>query len=247
MISRKVIYLSIGSIILAWLSYWYNFGYLNSYDISNKPEDWATLGNFMGGILSPVLTFITIVLLVNSLGLQKESNSQLQSEIEKNELFEKVRSFELRFFNMIDSQSVIFKDFNLEFKDSEDTKFKYSSAAVSELESIVIDIKDLGCSKAQIKEAIEAFDNNDDIYSVIRAFCTIIKSIDNKINNDNGFSYEDALDYYETLISFTDYALFRLVLMCSKYLDFQVLEFVRSDGFVSVINKVGAGVYLEGI
>jgi hypothetical protein len=247
MISRKIVFISVAAIAIAWLSYWYNFSYLLSFGISSKPEYWGMLGDFIGGVLNPILTFFTIVLLVNSLGLQKESNSHLESEIKKSERFEKIRSFESRIFNMIDSQKFIFENFKLRFIISGIIEVKCSSSAVNELESIISDIKNVGGSKEQIQKTIDALDDNDDIYSVIRTFCIMVKYIDKQITNENGFSSEDRLDYYETLINFTDYALVRLVLICTKYTDYSTLDVLKNDEFTSVVKSAGTESYVNEI
>ncbi|WP_075173628.1 hypothetical protein [Neptunomonas phycophila] len=247
MTSKKIVLISLLTIFLAWFSYWYNFSYLNSYEISRNPEDWAVLGDFLGGVLNPILSFLTIVLLVSSLKIQKESNSHLQSEIEKSERFERVRSFETSFFNMIDSQKVIFDKFCLKFKNSESIELFYSSAAVIELESVLIEMREAGGTNQQIKNAIEVFDENDEIYSVVRTFCVIVKMIDKKLGSYDDFDPQEIKDYYETLINFTDYSLVRLVLVSHKYLNYSVLKSLDNSEFMSVIESVGADGYLRDV
>ncbi|TKE96159.1 hypothetical protein [Vibrio kanaloae] len=247
MMSKRIVAISIAAIALAWLSYWYNFSYLHSYKISTDPGDWGVLGDFLGGVLNPILTFFTIVLLVSSLSLQRESNDHLKSEIEKSEHFEKVRAFESRFFNMIDSQKVLFESFKLSFLNNGVVDVKYSSAAVGELEDLILQLKRANASVAQIKGAIESFDDNDEIYSVTRTFCIIVKTIDAKISEENGFTLIDKKEFYETLINFTDYSLFKLVLICIKYLDQDNLKVLAKNDFRDVLSSVGADSYLSNI
>jgi hypothetical protein len=94
---------------------------------------------------------------------------------------------------------------------------------------------------------IEALDDNDEIYSVIRTFCIMVKNVNNKISDANGFTLEDRTEFYEMLINFTDYALFRLVLICIKYLDYSSLDILKSEEFNTVINMVGASNYVKEI
>ncbi|ELK1816759.1 hypothetical protein RUV71_001881 [Vibrio cholerae] len=247
MMSKRIVVISIAAIALAWLSYWFNFSYLHSYEISTDPGDWGVLGDFLGGVLNPILTFFTIVLLVSSLSLQRESNDQLKLEIEKSEHFEKVRAFESRFFNMIDSQKVLFESFKLVFLNNNLPDVKYSSSAVSELEDIIIQLKKANASVAQIKNAIESLDDNDAIYSVTRTFCIIVKTIDAKISQENGFTLIEKKEFYETLINFTDYSLFKLVLICTKYLNQDNLKVLANNDFKEVLSSVGADSYLSDI
>lgn len=242
-----MIIFSLTIIALAWAAYWFNFSHINSYDISNNPSDWGVLGDFLGGILNPILTFFTIVLLINSLDLQKESNNSLKKEVQRNELLERKRTFESRFFNMIDSQKTNFDSFKLDFINDGSIETKLSASAVLELENIIVDITAAKGSKKQIKQAIETLDDYDEIYTVIRIFCVIAKTINEKLSDANGFSFEDRLDFYETLINFTDYSLFKLILICIKYLEFSNLQTLRSAEFTVALKKVGATEYFEKI
>lgn len=244
---KRIIIFSITIITLAWVVYWFNFSYINSYKISNNPGDWGVLGDFLGGVLNPILTFLTIVLLINSLGLQKESNDSLKSEIQRNELLERKRTFESRFFNMIDSQKTNFDSFKLDFINAGVIETKLSASAVLELENLIIDITAARGSKKQIKQAIEMLDDYDEIYTVIRIFCVIAKTINEKLSNENGFSFNDRLDFYETLINFTDYSLFKLILICIKYLEFPNLDILRRPEFTEALKNVGAAEYLDNI
>lgn len=247
MISKKIIAISIASITIAWLSYWYNFNFLLSYKISSKPEDWGVLGDYIGGILNPILTFITIILLVNSLNLQKEANKHLESEIASNEHNEKIHTFESRFFQMIDSQKNSFNKFTLIFLENGSPIKKYSSSAVCELETLIFDLKDAKATDEQIKHAIQSLDSEDEIYSVIRVFCLIAKTINKKITKSDGFTTDEQLEYYETLINFTDYSLIKLVLICMKHLDYPVFNPLNNCNFYSALKNVGADSYLESV
>jgi len=246
-ISKKIVYISVAIILIAWLGYWFNFGYLYDYKISDNPEHWGWLGDFLGGVLNPILTFLTIVLLVSSLTLQRESNTNLKAEIEKNAHFEQIRSFELHFFNMIDSQNLAFNSFKLEFKNGNTIDVNHSSAAVIELEALIVEVKNNGGTFDQIKGAIESFDQNDHIYSVIRTFCIIAKNIEKKLTHNNGFNKKDRLDYYETLINFTDYSLVRLVLISLKYLTYPTLKSLNNEEFNSLILSIGLNDYQNDI
>ena len=49
--------------------------------ISKSPSDWGTFGDFIGGILNPILTFITIIALYFSLRYQIKEVQQAEIEI----------------------------------------------------------------------------------------------------------------------------------------------------------------------
>ena len=84
-----------------YLGYFY---FKLGYRISSDTAVWGALGDYFGGVLNPILSFISIILLISSLTLQREANTDLRKEIKRNEKNEKFRSFETQFFNMINSQ-----------------------------------------------------------------------------------------------------------------------------------------------
>ncbi|MDK2594232.1 hypothetical protein [Pseudoalteromonas obscura] len=241
---KQIVIVSIVAILLTWLIYWLNFNFHLGYGISSDPADWGVLGDFLGGVLNPILTFFTIVLLVNSLDLQKESNSHLKQELEKNEKLEKVKSFETRFFNMIDSQKALFERFHIELLDDSGNKVLYkASNAVKEVEDLVSDMISLGAPEAQIKNALKQVDSDDEIFSLVRAFSLIIKTINQKISVEEGFSVSEKQEYYETLINFTNYSQLRLILLSRKYLNYDNISVLREIHFSQVLERLGADVY----
>ena len=68
---------------------------------SNDKGDWGTFGDFVGGVLNPILTFITIVMLINSLKLQREANEQLIKDERRQEKDVLLKRFEDGFYNLI--------------------------------------------------------------------------------------------------------------------------------------------------
>lgn len=247
MITKRVVLYSLIAICIAWVSYWFNFSYLNSFQISNRPEVWGAFGDFLGGVLNPFLTFLTIVLLVSSLQLQRQANEDLKDDMARGEYFERLRSFESYFFNMIDSQKVLFNNFKLPIKKGNDREFLYSSVAVSELEDVMLELKKEKVTETIMRNVVERYDQNDEIYSMIRTFCLIVKTIDGKLSDNNGFSSRLRKEYYETLINFTDYSLIRLVLISYKYNDYSILDSLRNSEFESVVEKLGLLEYSEKI
>lgn len=242
MMSRKLfVFIAISIVVLAWLSYWVNFGFLLNLPVSDKPEEWGLLGDFLGGVLNPILTFLTIIILIQSLTIQK-------AETEKTKLFEKIRSFELHFFNMIDSQKALFSEFKIDVNIENRNIMKRGSRAVIEVENIVLMLKDSKKSTSEIKQAIEFFDTDDSIYSVTRTFSVIVKLINKKLTNGNGFTSTDRKEYYEILINYTDFALLRLILLSMKYLETEQLTQLRNNQeFLESLKATGIKSYLDDI
>ncbi|MFV9064941.1 hypothetical protein ABQ366_04495 [Serratia fonticola] len=53
--------------------YWSQF---HQYGISNKNQDWASFGSFIGGMYGPILSFISVLILCITLWLTKKYNNE---------------------------------------------------------------------------------------------------------------------------------------------------------------------------
>lgn len=126
--------------IVVWYFYFSHFNHwqspLDIFDknkwvgFSNEKGDWGTFGDFVGGVLNPILTFITIVMLINSLKLQREANQQLIEDGKKQDKQEVLKRFEGSFYNLISSEREEFAAFALIING----KVFKSSYAVTEFE-----------------------------------------------------------------------------------------------------------------
>ena len=112
MINRYIVTAAV-AIAIVVLSYVYHFYYILNYSISNNTAEWAQLGDYAGGLLNPILSFVSLVLLIKSLRLQNEANLALRKELKNTEKTEKIKAFETQFFNMLDSQKKSFDSFGL--------------------------------------------------------------------------------------------------------------------------------------
>lgn len=64
---------------IAPISYYLNFG---DFDISKNPEDWGVLGDFLGGVLNPVLSFAAFISLLATIFMQQRQLKQSESQLE---------------------------------------------------------------------------------------------------------------------------------------------------------------------
>ncbi|AVH32358.1 hypothetical protein AL475_11055 [Vibrio fluvialis] len=200
-------------------SYYYHFHLTLHYPISQKPEEWAQFASFIGGLLGPILTFFSLIFLVHSLNLQRKANIDLSNQIARNEKNEKLKSFETHLFNMINAQSTQLELFSLEIYKL-GTPYQYQGAkAIIELENEIEAISEVQVTDVFISEYLEEVDSLDKIYSSIRAFSLMIKLICDKLSDENGFTLMDRREYYSTVLSYTDFALIRLILMSIQFLD----------------------------
>ncbi|MFT6908549.1 MAG: hypothetical protein ACJAS1_005251 [Oleiphilaceae bacterium] len=241
MLIKRIASFALVILVLTWVAYWYNFGFLQDQGISKTANDWALLGDFLGGVLNPILTFLTIIILIKSLSLQKEEGYRTKQ-------FEKIRSFELHFFNMIDSQKVLFNNFKLVFNANDHAIIKTSGAAVIKVEDVLVHLKDNGKTFAEIKFGINSLDADDSIYSATRTFAIIVKLVEKKLSDQNGFSIAERREYYEILINYTDYSLIRLILITMKYFDNAQVNALKDNvEFNTTLKSVGVGAYVDGI
>ncbi|EIK44683.1 hypothetical protein O59_002406 [Cellvibrio sp. BR] len=169
-----------------------------------------------------------------------------KNEIEKNKKYEKMKSFETHFFNMIESQKKLFDIFQLSFEKDGSISIERSGAAVAALEDEILNLKGLGFNQAQLSEEINETDKEDKIYSAVRTFCVIAKLIDKKLSNENGFTEFERKEYYEVLINYTDFSLVRLILLALKYTSSAQIDFLKHNlEFMDVLSKLGVLEYLD--
>lgn len=103
----RVKFSAIAIIAITWFVY---FAYFNHWDdmwdifeprkwsgFSDSKSDWGTFGDYVGGVLNPILSFISIVMLINSINLQREANNSLIEDSKRQSKLEDKRSFEVSF------------------------------------------------------------------------------------------------------------------------------------------------------
>lgn len=194
-------------IALVWFIYWLNFG--DGLNVSGDPAVWGQLGDYVGGILNPILSFISIIYLIYSLNLQREANESILDENRRQELNENKRTFELQFHNLISSQKSYFENLAIDINGS----LLHADLAVTHLEDMIFQLKESGYNKGQIAKVISDTDRGDKIFSISRRFNIILRHINknHEIINTN--------EYTEFLISMMDYKLICLICIAEVFFD----------------------------
>lgn len=229
-------------IFIVYYIYWNHFSeILNLRGFSSDPGVWGQFGDYIGGVLNPLLSFISIVLLIKSLTLQNEANQSLKNELKQSEKTERLRSFEVLFFNLLDAQKNLFSSFELQFAASGTSTAKFERAqAVIELENQIEARRQSGASDEEMAEYLNALDDKDQIFGIVRAFYVVVVTVSNKLTSEHGFSASDRLDHFRALVNFTDFSQLRLILICVQFLDFQSTKYIRaSKEFTDVILEMG--------
>jgi len=217
-------------LFLVLLFYYLKFGANGT--ISDSTEVWGQFGDYLGGVLNPILSFISIVLLIRSLDFQREANNSLIKENKRQEQLEEQRKFEIKFYNMIETQKVIFDSFFITILSDE---FK-STSAVTKLENIIFDLIEKSYSKDKIREVICGIDDDDNIYSVVRRFHLILNLTDSLADT------KLKSEYREILINFTEYKLLCLIAIAVHYFDWDCAIKIRSS---NIFNEHGLSEYIS--
>lgn len=244
--SNRYISIAAGLIAVVSLLYVGNFYFRLGYVVSDSPEAWGQLGDYAGGVLNPLLSFISIVLLIKSLALQNDANSDLRDEIRNTRKTEKLRSFEAQLFHMIESQRSLFDSLRLEISLSGESVEKFGADAVIAIEDEItrirgeFDLDQLGDD--HIREFLSHVDNTDKIFGVTRIFYNIVKLITDKLSDDNGFEESDRAAHYVTLMNFSDFALLRLIMISVQFMDYHSVEYLKKNlEFSSVVKNMSLG------
>lgn len=228
----KYIIAAVVSMLLVLSGYVAKFYFSLGYKISNNPEVWGQFGDYVGGIINPLLSFISIVLLIKSLTLQNEANCTLRNELKNSERMEKLRSFETLFFNMINSQKSFFDSFRIDSC--------LSVEAVIKIEDEIENLRNSEGSNNEIKKYLESIDIHDQIFGLSRSFYIMVQMITEKLSHSEGFSAEDRKAHFKALVNFTDFAQLRLIIICIQFMDFPSTNYLRSSiEFKTVMEELG--------
>jgi hypothetical protein len=220
--------------------YVYQFYYTLGYVISDDASDWVAFSAYVGGVLGPLLSFLSLILLVQTLKLQNSANVELRNEARLNQKNETFRSFESHFFNLLGAQRTAFENFQLDIPLNETKKKSKGVDAVIELENLIESMRYNNLSSIDIEGAIDNIDSSEKIYNTIRIFYNITKMVSEKLADDKGFDIEVRKSQFQTLITFTEFSQLRLVLISMQFMDCPAAEYLKSNTeFVDVIIELG--------
>lgn len=236
------------ALILAatWGGYYLNFGVGAS--LSEKTEVWGQFGDYVGGVVNPILSFVTIYLLINSIGLQRESNDSLTSEIKRQEQLEEYKKFELRFFRLVESQEESFSRFKIcisqEQDDDEagddkenDMQILSGGAAVTFIENCLVTLKEAGIDGGRVYKWLDELDEDGSYFSLLRRFYLILKLID-----ANTITKSDRDEMYETLVNLTDIKVISMIAILSMHYDWYVVQYIKAT---KILDKEGVREFID--
>ena len=223
------------TIVFTWGGYYLNFG-LNG-TLSNNTEVWGQFGDYVGGVVNPILTFFTIYLLIRSIGLQRESNDCLVNEIKRQEKLEDYKKFESRFFKLLESQENNFQRFKLNVGDNEDgiPQIFNGNTAVSHIENELSILVEAKISSSRIHTWLDNLDDDGAYFSLTRRFYLIVKLVD-----DNTISKNSREEMYESLVNLTDVKIISMIVILSIYYDWDTMKYIKAT---NILNREGLREY----
>ncbi|CCN41195.1 conserved exported hypothetical protein [Vibrio nigripulchritudo FTn2] len=222
-------------------AYVFQFYFNLGYEISDQPSDWVDFGDFFNGLVSPLLSFVSLVLLIQSLNLQNQANTELRAEVQLNHKNEQLRSFETYFFGLIEAQRASFGNFELKFKE-EDVRTLRGVCAIRALEDQIEAYRNRNAQDIEIEEMLEKLDQGEHIYNTIRVFYNIVKMITERLSDENQFDETIRANQFQTLISFTEFSQLRLVMICMQFMDYPSADYLKNNNeFMAVLTDLGGG------
>ncbi|SOZ49326.1 conserved hypothetical protein [Cupriavidus taiwanensis] len=225
------------SVLLTIAAYFIWFYVHLNQEISPKSSTWGEFGSYVGGVLGPVLSFISLFFLIKSLTLQNQANEALRNEAKEAEKSEQLKAFSAVFFHMIDSQKVLLEKLAIDHR-LEDGSIvtKTGAAAIITIENEVKKLRSIGAEDEHIAEYITKIDSTDQIFGILRAFYVTTKMVSEKITDQRGFSTIERTDFFNTLLAFTDFAQLRLIIMGIQFTDSAAARYLRGNGeLISVL------------
>jgi hypothetical protein len=139
---------------------------------------------------------------------------------------------------MINSQKVSFDS----FKVANNVSFiiRQGVVAVIDIEVEIERLREVHQTDEEIVKFLQGINSNDQIFSVTRVFYFMVKMIQEKLSDANGFSSEDRRSHLLTVVNFTDFSLLRLIMISMQFLEYQSTEYLKNDQeFNSVLKEVG--------
>lgn len=232
-------YIALVIITVVPIIYFIRFGLILKLPLSVEQEVWGQLGDFLGGVINPLLSFITILLLLESLKYQNDANQSLSNQILHSEKNEKIKLFENLFFHLISTQRDLYNRFKIKvILDNNEFTELYTAEAVDKLETVFSDEIDQGKNLTELTELYEEIDNAYGIFDLVRSFSITVSLVKEHLTEENGFSEQDRAFYYEKLINLTEFSHIRLLATALQFEKSHIIQKLNDSEFRDVCTKI---------
>ncbi|MFW1935674.1 hypothetical protein ACG9ZK_20865 [Acinetobacter sp. ULE_I046] len=233
------LYIALIIITVVPIIYFIRFGLILKLPLSVEQEVWGQLGDFLGGVINPLLSFITILLLLESLKYQNDANQSLSNQILHSEKNEKIKLFENLFFHLISTQRDLYNRFKIKvILDNNEFTELYTAEAVDKLETVFSDEIDQGKNLTELTELYEEIDNAYGIFDLVRSFSITVSLVKEHLTEENGFSEQDRAFYYEKLINLTEFSHIRLLATALQFEKSHIIQKLNDSEFRDVCTKI---------
>lgn len=232
---NKYIILAGFAILLSYAVYFIRFFLFDGQVLSESAEHWGQFGDFVGGVINPVIGFLTVVILVRQ-------NYELTMEMDRGKRSDYIREFDAIFFNGLDRQKRVFDNFSINVGNDDDCREFFRGAAVVKIEDLISSMRDEGASVSGVCVKIEEIDadNFDKLFEIVRAFYILVVMSSERLDNKFGFDASDRKNKIKTAINFIDFAHVRILLICIQFMDNVPARYLRSSqDFIDVANDLG--------
>ncbi|MGP6472906.1 hypothetical protein [Rahnella aceris] len=219
------------SLLLAVIgTYYFWFKHTLNYVLSDRGEVWGQFGDYLGGVLNPILSFITIIILIITAIYQQNQNELTDKR-------EQTRRFEDRFYGMLSYQKSSLEIFQTSVLGKENLDAKQ---LITLMENELFDSERLSF--------IKSIESKDLVFQFIRQFYLLLKMIDDA-TIESTIDKKEKVKYYRWLINLTDFNLMRLIVFSSIFHDdLAASKYILSNGeFMGEIKAIGMGKYIESI
>jgi len=82
-VNNRLLYIGLGSVFVVMIGlYFIQFGF---YPLSDSPQNWGAFGDFLGGILNPIISFTALIILVKTIKQNEKALHQAQTALQQNE------------------------------------------------------------------------------------------------------------------------------------------------------------------
>lgn len=232
---NKYIILAGLAILLSYAVYFIRFFLFDGQVLSASAEHWGQFGDFVGGVINPIIGFLTVVILVRQ-------NYELTMEMDRSKRSDYTREFDTIFFNGLDRQKRVFDNFSINFSENNDCQEFFGSAAVVKIEDLISSMRNEGASVSDVRVKIEDIDadNFDKLFEIVRAFYILAVMSSERLDDKFGFNASDRKNKIKTAINFIDFAHVRILLICIQFMDNVPAIYLRSSqDFIDVANDLG--------
>lgn len=227
------------AIFVATASYIGQFFFNLEYEISANTANWGEFGDYFGGVLNPILSFLAMTLLIKSLRLQNEANTSLTQELKNNEKAEKIRTFGGLFFNIIDAQKTQLKELSVDLGWDKSTPCPTGPSSILLIEKDVDFLRQFGATNDEISQYFRDIDHLDHIFSILRSFHVAVKLVIEHLSDANGFNSTERRKYYLSLINLTDFSHIRLIIMGIQFVECHYsTSLANNNEFLDVLSSV---------